>query len=282
MRSTYSIVAIVVALVLGAYAQQQSETVKSAVAQATLPDVTELFQRLSKNQKEIQERRKDYICDFKEETQKLDSGNKVKKTEVKGYEMFFVAASPIVRMVSKEGRALDEGEKRKEDERVEKEIRKAKERAEKRERDENDKDTITVEQFLLGSRFRNGRYEDYKGRRLLAYDFDANPDYKPRTRAETLVSKLGGTVWVDPDALQVARLEARLVGSFKVAGGLLGSVHEGSDVVLAQERVNDELWMPSYVDLNLKARALLLIGVHERIIDRFSNYRKFRVNTKIQ
>jgi hypothetical protein len=268
------------AMSVGACAQRSATA--NEQAGAALPDATQLFRRLEANQKEIKERRKDYICDFNEETQKLDSGNSVKKSEVKGYEMFFVSGSPIVRMVSKEGRALDADEKRKEDERVEKEIRKAKERAEKRERDEADKDTLTVDQFLRGSRFRDGRYEDYKGRRLLAYDFDPNPDYKPRTRAETLVSKLGGTVWIDPDALQVARLQARLVGTFKVAGGLFGSVHEGSDLVLAQERVNDELWMPSYVDLNVDARVLLVKGVHERIIDRFSNYRKFRVETKIQ
>jgi hypothetical protein len=30
------------------------------------------------------------------------------------------------------------------------------------------------------------------------------------------------------------------------------------------------------------ARVLLVKGVHERIIDRFSNYRKFRVESKIQ
>jgi hypothetical protein len=277
MRRLCGVVLIVFALMAGACAEQSA-----AANSAGLPDAAELFRRLEANQKEIEERRKNYICDFNEETQKLDSGNGVKKSEVKGYEMFFVAGSPIVRMVSKEGRALSEDETRKENERVEKEIRKAKERAEKRERDEADKDTLTVEQFLRGSRFHNGRYADYKGRRLLAYDFDPNPDYKPRTRAETLVSKLGGTVWIDPDALQVARLEARLVGTFKVAGGLFGSVHEGSDLVLAQERVNDELWMPSYVDFNVDARVLLVKGVHERIIDKFSNYRKFRVETRIQ
>src|SRR5271157_5304821 len=41
------------------------------------------------NQKRLEERRKDYICNLEQETQKLDAPNAVKKTDVKGYEMFF-------------------------------------------------------------------------------------------------------------------------------------------------------------------------------------------------
>jgi len=283
VHTRLNLVGTVLCLALAAVAQQTpAKKPDPAVAAPPLPDPVELFRRVHANQKQIEELRKNYICDFNEETQQLAADNSVKKTETKGYEMFFVAGQAIVRMVSKEGSPLDEGEKRKEEEKVEQRIRKAQEGAAKRERNEEDKNTITIEHFLRGSRFQNGRYETFKGRRVLAYDFEPNPDCKPHSRPEVLVSKLGGTVWIDPEALEVVRLQAHLLGSFKVAGGLLGSVREGSALVLEQERVNNELWMPSYVDFSLGARVLLVKSVHERIVDRFSNYRKFRVETTIR
>jgi hypothetical protein len=245
------------------------------------PSADAIIPRVRDNQKQIEQIRKDYICTLSEETQKLDSKDGVKKTEVKGYEMFFVNGTPILRQVSKDGKTLDDNEQHKEQEKVDKQIKKARERAAKRERDEDDPNALGIKQFLEAARFSNGRYDTFKNQRVLAYDFAPNPDFKPHTRAESLANKLGGTVWIDPDALQIVRLEARVTENFNVAGGLLGSLKRGSAVVFEQEYVNGEIWLPSFADFSVGARVLLISSLHERVIDRFSNYRKFRVTSKI-
>ena len=255
-----------------------------AIAQQTTavaPPADEIMARVRDNQKQLEERRKDYICNLEEDTEKLDSSGGVKKTEVKGYEMFFMNGEAILRQVSNEGKPLDEKEQRKQQEDVEKQIKKARERQEKRERNEDDPNALGVKQFLEASRFSNGRFDNLKDHRVIAYDFEPNPDFKPHTRAESLANKLSGTVWIDPEALQIVRLEARVTDTFKVAGGLLGSLKSGSAAVFEQQQVNGEVWLPSYADFNFGARVLLLASVHERVIDRFSNYRKFRVSSTI-
>jgi hypothetical protein len=251
------------------------------VAQEMAPPADVIMARVRDNQKLLEERRKDYICDLQEETDKLNSDGSVKKVETKGYEMFFASGEGIVRQVSDEGKPFDEKQQRKEQERVDKEIKKAKERQEKRERDEDDPNALGVKQFLEASLFGNGRFETLKGQRVIAYDFLPNPNFKPHTRAESLANKLGGTVWIDPDALQIVRLEAKVTEAFKIAGGLLGSLKPGSAAIFEQQRVNGEVWLPSFADFNFGARVLLVASVHERVIDRFSNYRKFRVSSTI-
>ena len=103
----------------------------SPAASRSLPDPVELVRRLKSNQKQLEERRKDYICEFTEETRALDSKGVVKKTETKGYELFFDSGYPITRQVSKEGKPLDEHEAQKEGQRVDEEIKKDRELAEK-------------------------------------------------------------------------------------------------------------------------------------------------------
>ncbi|HUO61360.1 MAG TPA: hypothetical protein VMU24_11880 [Candidatus Acidoferrales bacterium] len=284
-RLARALLLVALACPLSAYAQQHPEPQSTRVTTDARPEVApppeQIITRVRDNQKQIDLRRKDYICNFEEETQKLDHDGDAKKTERKGYEMFFVSGVPIVRQLSKEGKPLSDDEARKEQERVDKEIKKARERAEKRERNPDDPNELGIKQFLEAARFTNGRYEDYRGKRVLAYDFEPNPDFKPHTRAETLANRLNGTVWIDAQALQVVRLETRMTGDLKIGGGLIANIRKGSALILEQEFVNGEVWLPSMVDASLGARILLLKSAHERIIDRFSDYRKFRVESKI-
>ena len=259
------------------------DVARNPAASRALPDPVELVRRLKANQNQLEERRKDYVCDFSEETRTLDSKGMLKKTETKGYELFFDSGYPIARQVSKEGKPLGKHEAQKEGRRVDEEIKKDRELAEKHAKgnDENS-DEVRVDQILHATVIKNGRYETYRGREVLVYDFEPNPQFKPHTRAESLANKLGGTVWIDAQDVEVARLEARLVDNYRVAGGLLGSVKTGSDLIVEQERVNGEVWLPLFLDFSLDARILLVKSVHERILDHFSSYRKFRIETTIK
>jgi hypothetical protein len=255
----------------------------SPAAFHSLPDPVELVRRLKANQKQLEERRKDYVCDFTEETRALDSKGTVKKTETNDYELFFDSGYPITRQMSKGGKPLDEHEAQKEEQRVDEEIKKARDLAARHARDNDENpDEIRIDHILHATVMKNGRYETYRGREALVYDFEPNPQFKPHTRAESLANKLGGTVWIDAQDVEVARLEARLIDNFRVAGGLLGSVKTGSDLIIEQERVNGEVWLPSFLDFSLDARIMLVKSVHEHILDHFSSYRKFRVETTIK
>jgi hypothetical protein len=178
----------------------------------------------------------------------------------------------------KNGKPLTPDELKKVDEKLESGLRKNEERWNAPKGEEH---SLGVETFLRASLFSNERREIYRGSPVIALDFAPNPQFEPKGEAETIAHLLSGTVWIDEEAAQVVRLEAKLSGKFKVAGGLAASIREGSGAVFEQQRINGEVWMPSFSDVHFQGRALLFVALHEHVMSRFSDYRKFRAETRV-
>jgi hypothetical protein len=65
----------------------------------------------------------------------------------------------------------------------------------------------------------------------------------------------------------------------KMGGGLVLSVHRGSSFVFEQEFVRGEIWLPSYTEVNAAGRFLMFKGFKVNQKERFSDYKKFNVET---
>ena len=70
-------------------AATREDATRNPAPPRSLPDPVDLVRRLKANQKQLEEQRKDYICEFTEETRTLDGNGTAKKTETKGYDLFF-------------------------------------------------------------------------------------------------------------------------------------------------------------------------------------------------
>jgi hypothetical protein len=110
---------------------------------------------------------------------------------------------------------------------------------------------VTILDIIRISEITSVRREMFRGYEVIAFDYEPRKGFKPKNRAENLASKLAGTIWVDEKAQQIARLEARLIDSFKIGGGLLASISPSTAIVFEQEKVGDEVWLPSYSDIFL-------------------------------
>lgn len=108
-------------------------------------------------------------------------------------------------------------------------------------------------------------------------DIEPNPGYHPRNLDERLVQKLEGTMWVDRRAHQVVRLQAHLSSTARIAGGLLGSVGQGSAAVFEQSLINNEVWLPSYLEEHLSGRFLLFKSYRRDFVIHYQGYKKYRV-----
>jgi|GEM_PF-3963882 len=114
------------------------------------------------------------------------------------------------------------------------------------------------------------------GLAVIVFDFQPKPNIKPRNIGEGLVQKLVGVMWVDEQAKEIARLEAHFNDKFKIAGGLLATLQPGGALVFEQTYINDEVWLPSYTEINLSARILLFKGISANLTLRYSDYKKFK------
>src|SRR5882757_1676161 len=226
-------------------------------SQVKLPDLKALFKEIDGNQKAIDKLKENYTGTQSEEETEYEGNGKVKKHEVNEYTFFYLNGDEITTLVKKDGKPLSDAEQKKENEKTHKRIEENQKRAAKKEAKEEkakeegkDKegDEPGIEIFLRACQFVNPRRERFRGQDVLVFDFEPNPEFKPHKLVEKLAQKLAGVVWVDEKAHDVARLEAYFTGDMKLAGGLLASLQKGSSVVYEQAFVNNEVWLPTYVE----------------------------------
>jgi len=257
-------------------------------SQVKLPDLKALFKEIDDNQKAIDKLKENYAGSQSEEETELEGDGKVKKHEINEYTFFYLNGDEITTLVKKDGKPLSDAEQKKENEKTQKRIEEHQKRAAKKEAKEekakeegknNGKDEPGIEIFLRASQFVNPRRERFRGQDVLVFDFEPNPEFKAHKLVEKVVQKLAGVVWVDEKAYDVARLEAYFTGDMKIGGGLLANLQKGTSFVFEQSFVNNEVWLPTFMEAHVGVRFLLVKGIKASIATRYWDYKKFNVET---
>jgi hypothetical protein len=257
-------------------------------SQVKLPDLKALFKEIDDNQKAIDKLKEKYAGSQSEEETEFEGDGRVKKHEASEYTFFYLNGDEITTLVKKDGKQLSDAEQKKENEKTQKRIEEHQKRAAKKEAKEekakeegksDEKDEPGIEIFLRACQFVNPRRERFRGQEVLVFDFEPNPEFKAHKLVERVVQKLAGVVWVDEKAHDVARLEAYFTGDMKFAGGLLANLQKGTSFVFEQSFVNNEVWLPTYMEAHVGVRFLLVKGIKASIVTRYWDYKKFNVET---
>src|SRR5713226_1715172 len=257
-------------------------------SQVKLPDLKALFKEIDENQKAIDKLKDSYAGSQSEEETEFEGDGRVKKHEVSEYTFFYLGGNEITTLVKKDGKPLSEAEQKKENEKTRKRIEEQQKRAAKKEAKEekakevgksDEKDEPGIEVFLRACQFVNPRRERFRGQDVLVFDFEPNPEFKPHKLVEKVVQKLAGVVWVDEKARDVARLEAYFIGDMKIGGGLLANLQKGTSFVFEQAFINNEVWLPIYLEAHVGVRFLLVKGIKASVVTRYWDYKKFNVET---
>lgn len=251
-----------------------------------LPDTAELMHAVEANERVSEAIRKDYLYRSVQTEEHNDGHGKVKKTETREYDIFWVEGVPVERLTKKDGKDLDANEQKKENERIDKEVAAAKER--KAKADQKGKETtprgdeeITASRMLELGRFTNARRVQMNGRDTIAIDFAGDPKVKTRSRFEDVVKDLVGTLWVDEKDRQLVKVEGHFLNAFKIGGGLLVNIQQGTSFHADWTKVNDEVWLPAMIEGRGEARALLLFKFDGSLTAVESDYQKFKATSTI-
>ena len=281
-------IAVTRAAVNGAIGERVFDFPKKS--QVQLPDLQALFKEIDDNQKAIDKIKENYAGTRNEEQTEYDKTGKVTKHEVKEYSFFYLNGDEISTLTKKDGTPLGGDEQRKENEKTQKEIQEIQKNQDKKEAKEekakeegkekkDDDDDVGIEVFLRACQFVNPRRERFRGQDVLVFDFEPNPEFKPRKLAEKVVHELAGVIWIDEKARDVARLEAYFVGDFKFGGGLIANLQKGTSFTFEQAFLNNEVWLPTYEEAHVGVRVLLLKGIKVNAVTRYSDYKKFNVES---
>ncbi|HVF67538.1 MAG TPA: hypothetical protein VM914_07735 [Pyrinomonadaceae bacterium] len=273
-------------------------------ADATL-DIPALLRDLSKNQEEDDKRINDYTFTQKVTEREVDDKGQVKKEKVSVFEVYPIADYGWVqKLVVENGVPLTPEKMAKEEKRVAEELEKAEreapklkqkreqKRAERRAKrraksadkskadgEDDDENDVEISTFLRACEFFSPRRERFRERDVIVFDFRPRAGFKPTNTGETIVSKLSGVIWVDPAERHVMRLEARLVDSFKMGGGLVASIKPGSAFIFEQTRLPEGVWLPRFSQVNASARVFLFAGMSINQTREFGDFKRFSTKT---
>jgi hypothetical protein len=237
---------------------------------------------------ENMKRRRDYTYVRRDEERRLDGKGRVKSTESKTYEITILSGEIVERLIAKDDKPLSEKDAQKEDEKVQKIISRGEKESENQRRKrigKRDKEAeearLFVREIADAYRFRFQGTEMVEGRPAYVVDADPLPGYKPRLKDAKFLPKFRFRAWIDQAEHHWVKLDAECIDT--VSWGLfLARIHKGSKIHLEQIRVNDEVWLPKRLTLNIDARIALLKNLDMELDITFRDYQKFRTDAVIR
>lgn len=250
-------------------------------SQAIRCPIQKLVAELQINADEIETLLDTYSYIQKQTSRAAGKDGVLRETASETFQLSFYKGNRIRRLIERNGKRLNEKDQEKEDKAVQKRVEEIEKRIAEKEAkpgqvSENSR-RVSIAELLRASRLINPRRERPRGRDVIVFDFEPNPnfDYNNAKSMLKLFGKTAGVMWIDEKDKQVVRLEASLADSFNIGGGVVAKLRKGASFVIEQERVNNEIWLPSLADINMSIRVLLLKGIDINQMVRSYDYKKF-------
>lgn len=258
----------------------------------TVPDlsdeeISKLIEKVAENDIANDQKQRDYTYTEREEEHKVDGTGQVRSTESTTHDVMVLYGEQVERLVRKNDQPLSEKEANKEDERIQKIMEKRKnetedERKKRLEREAKDREEERefVREVSDAFTFHLAGVESIDGRDTYVINADPRPGFQPHHKEAKYFSKVRGRIWIDKAESQWVKVDVEAMDTLSW-GLFLARVHRGTHILVEQTRVNDEVWLPKHVWLKLDAKVALLKNYNLTADIIYTDYKKFRTDTKI-
>jgi len=217
----------------------------------------------------------------------LNSDGSIKSTKSETEEIIFLYGQPYAHLIKRNDQPLSVSEARK----VEKKLNDTMEKRRQETPSDREKRLADFEKrhheehsFLLevpeAYDFRILGEETLGGRVAYVLLGEPRQAFRPRVNAARVLPKLRPKLWIGKEDYQWLRLEAEVIDTI-TWGGFLLRLHPGSHIELEQTLVNNEAWLPQHAHISFDARIALLKSMRLDVDAQFSDYKKFRTDSKI-
>ncbi|MGH9663008.1 MAG: hypothetical protein ACRD9L_01115 [Bryobacteraceae bacterium] len=258
----------------------------SAADRAT-PDALAIVQRSIAVDQSNWERAKDYTFHQHVEVRDLDARSGAKAVHSDTYDVTILYGRPYERRIQRDGKPLSERQARKEQDRLDEalaERRKESQDVNGRRRREYEerrrKQRLFLKELPAALDFRLIGEEAVDGHPAWVLSFEPKPSYRPHNRMTSFLPKVHGRAWIDKAGCHWVRLNAETTGTISF-GLFLARLGPGAKMMFLQKRVNDEIWLPSQVNVQGEARLALVKKERAAVDITYSNYRKFQTDSRI-
>jgi hypothetical protein len=253
------------------------QTPNSTSQTATNPSAeTDLFSQVISNQKQVDETLNLY--ERVERTEIRKTGSDTKPSEVKVWRVFPAGTGMDRIPLTPDGKPSSAESYRAALEKLETTLvwaaqdgaaqREAYGKVERRRKERNDLIDATRKAFFFTK-----VGEEMRGNRVLVkYDMTRNPAYKATTRNEMLFTRVQGTIWIDKESSQLAKVEGHVTEDISLAL-FLAKVYQGSYFMQERYEMAPGVWLPTYQQYDFDGRKFLVpFSIHERTL--YTNYKR--------
>jgi hypothetical protein len=241
-------------------------------AQNSFPDTDPFMTRVALHQKDLESLLSQYTYTDRITTYALDKKGQVRSQHT---DTLYITPTPyefFTLHVSHDGKPVSESDLQKQEKEIEHKLRQYEQKAQKP-GEVHPKNDILFSDIILKSRFTPLRWDDIHGKRMIVYAFEPkSPARHQGDLAGKVAGDMKGTMWVSVDDAEIARMEFASVSSLSLGMGFLGSI-KGFQGFIEQQRVHDEIWLPSHQEFVAQGRQLIA-GFRVREVDEFSDYLK--------
>jgi hypothetical protein len=252
-----------------------------------LTDPADIVRRVAAREEANEKKERDYTYEERVLEKKLDGHGDVKSTETSAFDVMVIYGEHVQRQVSKDDKPLSPKDAAKEEEKIDKLIAKYKnetedQRAKRLEKAEKSRQESRdfVKEIADAFNFTMLPPETVDGRALYVIQGEPKPGYRPHSKNGKFLTKFRGKIWIDQNEYQWVKADLETIDIISF-GWFVARLHKGAHMYIEQTRVNDEVWLPKLVRLNLGARIALFKDLNYDVTQAYSDYKKFGAQTKI-
>jgi hypothetical protein len=109
---------------------------------------------------------------------------------------------------------------------------------------------------------------------LVRLKFRPNPEYRPPSHVEDVLTGMQGFLLIDSAARRIARIDGTLFKEVGFGWGILGHLDKGGHFLVEQRDVGDDSWEVSRMSLIFTGKILLFKSLAIKSEEVFSNFRR--------
>ncbi len=216
-----------------------------------------------------------------------DAQGRLKQHRVLTYDVTLLEGSPYRRLIARDDQPLPPAQEKKEQEKLRKSIAERQretpdQRArrlsdwEKKRREEREPLLEIPDAFDL----RIAGQERVDGRDVWIVAGAPRPGYRAKSGTARLFTRFKGRLWIDQQDYVWVKAECEALENISI-GLFLARLQKGARLTFEQTRVNDEVWLPKRVTIDLAARLLMLKNIRAQVEITYKDYRKFQSDSRL-
>jgi hypothetical protein len=246
-------------------------------------DAAEIVRKSMERDQRNFEELKNYTFRARTEVRELDKNGGVQHTDTHTDEVMILAGRPYERRIAKNDKPLSPSDSAKEQRKLDRELEK-RQRETASEKSRAEKERMEARKFLRefteAYQFTKLGEDTVSGRKVWIIEANPNPKYKARSQQAKIFVRVRGKLWIDEANFQWARVEAQVLETISF-GLFLVRLAPGASFTLEQTRVNDEVWLPSRIDVRADARLGLILKMRAGLTIVYSDYQKFQADSRL-